>query len=76
MATIVFSTPAADPAVFTSQAARDAAAMGYGGESYWNYLDGAAQESHDLYMARGDEAKAELMLTRSLGEALAGNDGD
>ncbi len=43
---------------YKSQAARDAEAMNYGTESYWQYLDQSAQEHF------------------SLGEALAGNDGE
>lgn len=61
---------------YKSQAARDAHAAGYGGESYWRYLDQAAQESHDYFMARGNVIQASAMLTRSLGAALHGNEGD
>lgn len=63
-------------AEYQSQAARDAQEHNYGGESYWEYLDRAAAESHVHYMRRGDPERAELMLTRSLSEALRGNDGD
>lgn len=79
MATSVFTTPVTDPAKlaeFTSQAARDAAAMGYGGESYWAYLDRATQENHAMWLAKGDHDRAASMLTRSLGESLASNNGD
>ena len=61
---------------YQSQAARDAQAHGYGGESYWAYLDKACAESADHWRSRGDEDRAAAMMTRSLGEALAGNDGD
>lgn len=61
---------------YRSQAARDAQARGYGGESYWAYLDRTCQESHDHWIRRGDPERASHMLTRSLGEALQGNDGD
>lgn len=65
---------------FKSQSARDAqAALVNGGacdESYCEYLDRAAQESYDHYIAQGDPERAELMFDRSLSEALMGNDGD
>lgn len=62
-------------AEYSSQAARDAQASGYGSASYWATLDEAAQRHHDYYMHHGEPEKAAAMLTRSLGEALAGNDG-
>jgi hypothetical protein len=58
---------------YRSQSARDAAKT-YSA-SYCEYLDAAAQEHHDYYVRHGDPKQAEHMLTRSLGEALAGNDG-
>jgi hypothetical protein len=58
------------------QAARDAQRTNYGGESYWDYLEQAGRESHDYWLRRGDATRAEEMLTRSLSEALRGNDGD
>jgi hypothetical protein len=61
---------------YRSQAARDARRAGYGDASYWKYLDRAAQEHYDYFMARGDTAKAESMFTESLSEALRGNDGN
>lgn len=65
---------------FKSQSARDAQrALVRGGhvdESYLDYLDDAEQRHHDYYAERGDMVSAERMLTRSLGEALRGNDGD
>ncbi len=61
---------------YKSQSARDAQEMSYGDKSYWDYLDREAQELYDYYMAEGDEAAAQRMLTRSLGEALKGNEGD
>lgn len=45
-------------------------------ESYLDYLDESAQESHDYYTAHGDPDRAESMLARSLSESLRGNDGD
>ncbi len=60
---------------FTSQAARDAQAANYGGARYWAYLDQAARESHDYFLRHGDPVLAASMLTRSLSEALRGNDG-
>lgn len=60
--------------IFKAQAARDAQASGYGDQSYWTYLDEAAQRSHDYFVRHGNPERAASMLTRSLGEALAGND--
>ena len=65
-----------EPGQYKSQSARDACATGYGGKSYWDYLDQAAQESHDYYRERGETAMADKMLTRSLAESLMGNEGD
>lgn len=59
-----------------SQSAREALASGFGGERYAAYLDATAERLRDFYLARGDAESAERMMTRSLGEALAGNDGD
>lgn len=61
---------------YDAQSARDAMASRYGGASYWRYLDRSAKEKRDYYLERGDTESAERMMTRSLGEALAGNDGD
>lgn len=60
---------------FESQAARDAQARSYGSERYWSYLDEACTRSRDHWLGRGDTERANHMMTRSLGEALAGNDG-
>jgi len=60
---------------YKSQAARDAEASGYGGPSYWEYLDRSAQEHYDYYISQGDSSQAQLMLTRTLGKSLQGNDG-
>lgn len=65
-----------NPETYRSQSARDAQERGYGGPSYWASLDAGALRSHDYYMRHGDPERAAHMLTRSLGEALAGNDGD
>jgi hypothetical protein len=55
---------------YESQAARDAAATGYGSVTYPAYLDRQARE-----MAQRFPERAEHFMTRSLSEALAGNDG-
>jgi hypothetical protein len=60
---------------YKSQAARDAQAAQYGGPSYWASLDKHAQEMHDYFVRKGDEKAAEEMFTRSLSDALKGNDG-
>jgi hypothetical protein len=61
---------------YLSQAARDAEAMGYGNKRYWEYLDAAAIEHYDYFMAQGLQDRANEMLTRSLSEALMGNEGE
>lgn len=60
---------------YASQAARDAQAMGYGSESYWDYLDEAERRNREYWLSRGDEARAADAMSRSLSEALRGNDG-
>lgn len=62
----------ADAITYRSRAARDARAHG---ERYAEHVEGSAIRAHDYFMGRGDTVRAELMLTRSLGEALTGNDG-
>jgi hypothetical protein len=61
---------------YQSQAARDAQARGYGGESYWAYLDEAAARKRDYYLRCGDKELADAVFTRTLAEALRGNDGE
>lgn len=60
---------------YKSQSARDAQATGYGDESYWDCLDEFALRTRDYFLQRGDETTAAEMMTRSLSEALMGNDG-
>jgi len=59
-----------------AQSAVDAETIGYGDQSYWDYLDQSAREKHDYFMGKGDPVTALTMLTRTLSEALRGNDGD
>ena len=62
---------------YQSQAARDAQRFGYGGQRYWDYLDEAALQDPRLLGAQGRQRPGRAaMLTRSLSEALRGNDGD
>jgi hypothetical protein len=61
--------------LYTSQSARDAQAIKYGSESYWAYLDEHALELHAYFLNKGDPRTAAEMLTRSLSQSLAGNDG-
>lgn len=61
---------------YKSQAARDAQAMNYGNETYWQYLDDSALENAAYYKKIGNNKKASEMLTRSLQEALQGNNGE
>lgn len=60
---------------YESRAARDAQEMGYGDESYWDSLDRACRRARDHWTSKGDPERAELMMKRTLGEALHGNDG-
>ena len=59
---------------YTSVAAQDAQKAGLS-ESYCQYLDESAAEHQAYYLRQGNENMANQMLTRSLGEALRGNDG-
>lgn len=56
---------------YTTRAARDAAETRYGDKGYWDYLEQSAME----YAERFPE-QADYFLTRNLGEALRGNDGE
>lgn len=60
---------------YKSQCARDAQRTGYGGESYCDYLEATALEYAAKFAQRGQTAEAERMLSRSLSEALMGNNG-
>jgi len=60
---------------YQSQSAKDAQRAQYGDKGYWDYLEKMAHENYAYYMAKGDETKAKEMLTRSLSDALKGNDG-
>jgi hypothetical protein len=59
---------------YGSQSARDAQAAGK--EDYALYLEQHAYELRGRFLAKHDFVTAELMLTRSLSDALRGNDGD
>ncbi len=56
---------------YHSRAARDAAESGYGKAAYWAYLDRHAAELAEKFPDR-----EEYFMTRTLGEALIGNDGE
>jgi hypothetical protein len=60
---------------YKAQSARDAKASGYGAKGYWDSLEEHAHELAERFKARGDHQTAARMFTRSLSEALAGNDG-
>lgn len=59
---------------YEAQCARDAA--GAGKTDYANYLEESSKRTRDYFLAKGDPEKAEEMMTRSLGQALVGNDGE
>ena len=61
---------------YQAQSARDAQRIGYGGESYWDYLEETAMRHRDYYAARGMIDDANRMMSRTLSESFAGNDGD
>lgn len=61
---------------FISQCANDAEARNYGDYSYWLCLEVSSLESAAYYANHGLHETAKYMLTRSLGEALSGNDGE
>lgn len=61
---------------YKSQAARDAQRFHYGDPTYWEYLDVSAQEKRDYFLRLGDVETAEIMMTRTLSEALSENNGD
>ena len=54
---------------YKSRSAREAKESNYGGESYWDYLEGHALELDMLFPGKG-------FLDRSLSEALSGNEGE
>lgn len=60
---------------FQAQSARDAQRTGYGGPTYWEYLERHAHELRDYYLRHDDPERAEEMMTRSLSQSLMGNDG-
>lgn len=60
---------------YESRSARDAQKMGYGDRGYWEYLDQHARELRDHFLQHGDPVRAAEIMTRTLSEALAGNDG-
>lgn len=61
---------------FKSQSATDAKRANFGTPEYWEYLERHAIEIRDYFLARGDVASARRVMSESLSEALAGNDGD
>lgn len=60
---------------YESRCARDARKQKYGDESYWDMLEESALRHSKYYRDHGLNAMAKKMLTRTLGEALSGNDG-
>lgn len=60
---------------YKSQVAKDAQQANYGAKAYWDYLEENAHEKAKYYAELGMTEMAEKMLTRSLTEALQGNDG-
>ena len=61
---------------YEAQSARDAERMGYGDRRYWDYLEEAEKRNRDYWRSRGDHERAARAMTRSIGEALQGNDRD
>ena len=65
-----------DPSPYVSQAARDACSQGYGNASYWEQLDAQCLSQRDYFMRNHNSIMAKRILTRSLSEALMGNEGE
>jgi hypothetical protein len=61
--------------VYKSQCARDAQNADYGSESYWDYLEQDALSKKAFYEQIGCHELASEMMTRSLWESLAQNNG-
>lgn len=61
---------------YASQAASDAQSQNYGNRSYWDELERSSLRTYVYFAEHGDMDKAREMLTRSLSQALAGNDGE
>lgn len=61
---------------YKSQAARDAQAANYGNKTYWDYLEQYSEELFNRFLVNGDLEIANKMMSRSLSEALIGNDGE
>ncbi len=72
---VIAHTELRDIPQYKSQAARDARQGGYGTPDYWKYLDEQAKEHAEYCKRQGKPELAEQMFTRSLTEALIGNDG-
>lgn len=60
---------------YTAQSAREAQRIGYGSPSYWDGLEEDAFRLRAYYLAKGDPVTADQMLTRSLSDALFGDEG-
>lgn len=63
------------PTGYTAQSARDVAGAG-GARGYSDTLEISALRLYVYYAERGDMDTARAMLTRSLSEALMGNEGE
>jgi hypothetical protein len=58
---------------YTTQAARDA--FRWQGKRYADHIEQSALEMAARFKARGQHDEARKMVTRTIGEALQGNDG-
>ena len=61
---------------YTARCAKDAQAMGYGNESYWDMLEESAIRYAAFFSDKGDKEQAAYMMSRTLGQSLEGNDGE
>jgi hypothetical protein len=64
-----------DLKTFTTQAAKEACAIGYGTASYWRYLEESALCHAAYFRKHGNHEMADKQISQSLSESLMGNDG-
>jgi len=60
---------------YQARAAREAQETNYGDKVYWDHLEKSARELQAFFLSKGNTVKAAEMLTRSLADALRGNEG-
>lgn len=61
---------------YRTEAARNVARSGYGGPEYADYIEQHTLDMAAYYRSRGNDRRADELMSRSIGAALTGNDGD